>query len=568
MKKFGFNKIMNSFLNNPYRLFFFYIILNFIPTVGLLFTEPFNAWGKITLFLFPIGLYLLCFSLLKNTGLIQLCLFPLLFLHAFQIVLFYLFGEEIIAVDMFLNVVTTNAAEAGELLDSILPAVVLVIILYIPTTIFAAIECKRKVYLPFKFRKKTICIGLGLIVLSVLSSFFAKNKNTGTYTFHQDVYPINVLYNLEFAINKFHRISEYPKTSEGFTFGATKKALSPKREIYVLVVGETGRAENWSLYGYKRKTNPYLEQDSGVIHFQDAITQSNTTHKSVPIILSAASAENFNVIYKQKSIIEAFKEVGFSTIFLSNQAVNHSFTEYFSDQAEYKETYRTGYDGINNLDGVLLSRLQHYIDSIRGNLFFVLHTYGSHFNYKERYPTNFSVFKPDNVTEIKKDQKNILINAYDNSILYTDYFLHHVINMLRQSGACTSMIYSSDHGEDIMDDSRFKFLHASPNPTVYQLTIPIVVWFSNEYKRVFPVKAKNAENNKTKPVATNAIFHTMLDIADIRTSYLNDSLSLTSPMFNISKRMYLDDHDKPIFFYKANLKKQDKEVLESRGIYH
>ena len=86
----------------------------------------------------------------------QLFLLPLLVFHAFQLVLFYLFGEAVIAVDMFLNVATTNVSEAGELLDNLWPAIVAVCLLYIPTIAIAVITCKRKIQLPASYRKKRL----------------------------------------------------------------------------------------------------------------------------------------------------------------------------------------------------------------------------------------------------------------------------------------------------------------------------------------------------------------------------------------------------------------------------
>ena len=112
---------LHHFLNTPQQLFWFYIGMNLIPSICLTFTEPFTFMGKFLLILFPLGFYFILFSSIKNTGLLQLLLFPLLFLHAFQLVLFYLFGEAVIAVDMFLNIATTNVSEASELLDNIWP---------------------------------------------------------------------------------------------------------------------------------------------------------------------------------------------------------------------------------------------------------------------------------------------------------------------------------------------------------------------------------------------------------------------------------------------------------------
>lgn len=548
-----------------------------LPSFCLVFTEPFNSIGKIVLILFPLGLYMTILTLSKNTALIQLLLFPLLFLHAFQLVLFYLFGEEVIAVDMFLNLVTTNPSEANEVLNSIWVSVAFVIIVYIPTIVFAIIQCKHKIYLVSKFRWKVFSSGILFMLISYILSFFAVNINYSNFDYKSDVYPINVIYNLDFAIRKWNRSKDYPKTSKDFSFNAHRDTISVSvndsiREVYVIVVGETGRADNWQLYGYDRQTTPLLEQTDGLVFFRDALTQSNTTHKSVSIILSAVSAENYNELYGQKSIIEAFKEVGFKTMFLSNQVPNRTFTEYFADEADYTKYLRAldkeGLRTVNSMDEDLLPLFQHCLDSIEGNLFFVLHTYGSHFKYNERYPESFSHFKPNNVTNMRSEDPKILVNSYDNTILYTDYFLSSLTNLIGQSGAYSALYYASDHGEDLMDDKRMRTLHASPNPTYYQLHIPMLMWFSESYRNLSPYKYNNAIRNKDMPVSTNAVFHSMLDAANIKSDYFKPNLSLVGNSFKKTKRMYLNDHDEPIFFYNANLKKEDKLMIDKNNIYH
>lgn len=561
-------KYVNMFRNSPEGMFWYYILINLIPSICLVFTEPLDLMGKLLLVVFPFGLYIILFSLSKNTGLILLLLFPLLFLHAFQLVVFYLFGEDVIAADMFLNLKTTNATEAGELLSSIWPSVIIVCLLYLPPLYTAIRAIYNKIYLKKSFRRYAFFSGIGILIISYILSFSALNYNTGTYKYEHDMYPNNMLYNLDFAIDKWKLNGMYHKTSRNFTFNAKKNIRAGQREIYVMVVGETGRAENWSLYGYHRLTTPKLQSDPGVVFYSDAITQSNATHKSVPIMLSYASAEDYDIIYSQKSIIEAFKETGFTTVFLSNQAPNHTFTDFFAKEADFKEYYRTTKGNGNNRDEILLPRLSHYIDSVRGNLFIIMHTYGSHFNYKERYPDEFSIYKPDNVTSINPGEKEMMVNAYDNSILYTDDFLHRTISILNDSSYCSAMFYAADHGEDLLDDRRMRFLHASPNPTFYQLRIPLLMWFSDNYKSDFTYKVKNAVHNRTKPVSTNAVFHTLLDMASLQTEYYDATLSLLSRSFRIRKRMYLDDHDDPIFFYNANLKKEDKEMIDKRRIYH
>lgn len=562
---------LNRFINNPIALFWFYVVVNMAPTIFFAFTQPVNIIGKLVVIIFPLGLYMLIFSTVKNTGFLQILFFPLLFLHAFQIVLFYLFGEDVIAVDMFLNVATTNTSEINELLGSLIPSILLVCALYIPPTVFAILQWKRKNFLNATFRKRKAIPALILLLASLAFSFASENTNTNTFAFNQDVYPVNAVHNLGFAVNKWDKVKRYPLTSANFSYKATKDTVASKeRQIYLLIVGETSRADNWSLYGYDRETNPALKKQENLVVFEDALTQSNTTHKSVSIILSDAEAENYNLIYQRKGIIHAFKEAGFKTICLSNQAENSSFIEYFTKEADIYQTIRKTHSGTgmteNHYDEELITLMEEKIAENDGDLFILLHTYGSHFNYMERYPQTFQKFMPDAVAGVSKSEKEHLVNAYDNSILYTDHFLSGTIDALKKTNASVAMLYTSDHGEDLFDDERGRFLHASPSPTYYQLRIPIIMWFSDTYKREFPEKVRMANINKSKPITTSAVFHTMINASTIDTPYLEEDLSLVNPDFAIRERMYLNDHDIAVPYIKMNLKKEDFKMLKKNNI--
>ncbi len=558
--------------HKPVLLFWIYLLVNLAPTFYFLAVQPLDWIGKIVILCFPIGFFGFFLSIFRNAGTAQIILFPLFILHAFQIVLFYLFGGDLIAVDMFLNVATTNTSEINELLGSLLPSIFLVIILYLPPTILAIIQWKRRERLSNKFRIKAIVASLILVIIAFLLSFEGENKNTGILVFNQDVYPINALHNLGFAVNKWDKVKQYPETSADFTFEAirVKDSLQTEREIFVLIIGETSRADNWSLYGYDRETNPELKKQENLFVFKDALTQSNTTHKSVSIILSDAEAESYNSIYNKKGIISAFKEVGFTTICLSNQAENGSFIEYFTKEADIYQTIRTTDPKtgltINNYDEALLPILEKLIDKNKGDLFIVLHTYGSHFNYMERYPESFKKFESDQVAGVSKSEKDHLVNAYDNSILYTDHFLNQTIETLKKTKAAVAMLYTADHGEDLFDDDRGRFLHASPTPTYYQLRIPIVMWFSDQFKATNTIKMEAIEKNVEIPISTNAVFHTMLNAANIETKYLEKDLSLVHPSFTARPRMYLNDHDIAVPYLKMNLKPEDFEMLKKNNI--
>ncbi|WP_121964476.1 phosphoethanolamine transferase [Myroides sp. N17-2] len=563
--------LFGRIINNPIALFWFYILVNMAPSFYFAFTQPVDLLGRIVIILFPLGLFMTIFSAFKNSGAWLLLCFPLMFLHAFQIVLFYLFGEDIIAADMFLNVATTNTSEINELLGSLLPSIALVCFLYIPPIVLAIRQWKKKNYLDWSFRRLTVLPAVLLLIASLVLSFYSTNKNTNTFAFNQDVYPVNALHNLGFAVNKWDKIQRYPQTSKDFSFKAYRDSIpSKERQIYVLVIGETSRADNWSLYGYDRETNPNLKQQENLVVFKDALTQSNTTHKSVSMILSDAEAENYNSIYRKKGIIEAFKEAGFKTICLSNQAENSSFIEFFTKEADIYKTIRSTDSKTlmteNHYDEELVTLMQQEITNNTGDLFILLHSYGSHFNYMERYPEKFRQFTPDNVGGVRKSEKQQLINAYDNTILYTDYFLSQTIKALEQTNADVAMLYTSDHGEDLFDDDRNRFLHSSPSPTYYQLRVPFIMWFSNQYIASNEKRMKAVYANKDKPISTNAVFHTMINAAHIRTAYLEKDLSLVNRVFNVEARMYLNDHDIAVPYTKMNLKKEDFEMLKKNNI--
>ena len=561
-----------NFVKKPKLLFWLFIALNLVPNFCLLFTEPLSGLGKLILILVPLSIYMILFSLFRRAGIMQLILIPVLVLHAFQLVLFYLFGESVIAVDMFLNLPTTNASEAGELLGNIWPSIIFVCVLYIPVIELASIAEHHKVKRSAVFRNQLITSGINYIIVDSVLVAYEKHWDN-SYEVKTDIYPANVMYNLYYACVKWNRSMNYPITSKDFTFEASRDSVHQRREIYVLVIGEAGRAENWNLWGYHRETNPLLKTEDNLVLYKDALTQSNTTHKSVPLILSAADACHYEFLYTHKSIVTAFKEAGFKTIFLSNQTPNRSFTDYFAEEADIHVNVRPQADGglitVNKFDGEMLPLLQQYVDSLQENLFVVFHSYGSHFNYKERYPEEFARFQPANATEVEYKNKDQLINAYDNSILYTDYFLHSLIGILKNSGADATMIYSPDHGEDLLDDNRKRFLHASPIPTYYQIHIPFLMWFSDNYIKARPEKFEVARYNSNAPISSNAsIFHTLLEMAEINTPYFDASYSLVNPEFVRRPRMYLGDHDQPVNYYEVGLKKEDKEMILKRGMDH
>ena len=542
---------------------YFFVAL-IIPNCVLANTEPYSVWTVEALILMPLGFYIMWSVALRRSGVMIWLAFPFIFFCAFQIVLLYLFGNSIIATDMFTNLLTTNPGEAGELLGNIYPSVVLVCVIYLPLLWLAAREIGHKRYITRTARMNIGLTGAALFAVGLLALWPAYHVSEERHVLRDEIFPLNIMYNLGLSGSEFRKSYNFHKTSEGFTYEAERTAEAPGREVYVYIIGEASRAMNWQLYGYGRETNPLLSGVGDLVVFRDVLTQSNTTHKSVPLILSSVATGEHEELYRRKGLPALFNEAGFDTWFISNQSPQGAMIDHLAHDARHVIYIRSP-----RHDTQLLDEMRKVLErSTSQKLLFVLHCYGSHFSYHQRYPREFAHFQPDNDVAIARQHRPMLVNAYDNSIRYTDYFLAQTIDYLRSlKGTSSALLYCADHGEDLIDDDRERFLHASPTTTAYQLYVASLAWFSEDYRTHFPEKAAAAEANETAPATTHALFHTMADMASIRGGFLSTKVSLVSPDFDrTAPRRYLNDHNEAVPFRKTGLRHEDMEVFRRYGI--
>lgn len=559
-------RALNSLAHNQEWLYILFCPVLMMTCCALAVTERMSCCARIAFLLVPLATQMLLLAATKKPGLFFLILIPKIIIDAFQLVLLKLYGNSIIATDMFLNLVTTSATEAGELLGSIASVILFMLIVYVPSICFAVVSVRNKRGLRPLFRKRALLSGAALLVVGILFIFAAKGERRG-FNIKYDLYPANVIYNLNCAVKKWGKIENYPVTSKDFTFQA-RRSVAPAeggREIYMLVIGETARADNWGMYGYRRNTTPMLDTLPGLLKFQDVLSQSNTTHKSVPMLLTPASAENYTLTYSSKSLVTLFKEAGFKTLYLTNHEYHHTLMANYFKEADIAISIKDSAG--NSHDSQMIEPLRRILDSTASNLFIVVHLYGSHFKYEERYDKEEAHFRPDVVESISIRYKQELINSYDNSILSTDRVLYNLIESIRRQNCISLCLYTSDHGEDLFDDRRGRFLHASPIPTFYQIHVPFVAWCSPAYKEHNGEKWQNMVDNRALPLSTSsAIFHTLADLASIETKYLDSKLSLCSKEFEAVPRRYLTDHEESVRIDELPLTKYDYEEFEEKNI--
>lgn len=555
-------------------LLWIYPVLLILPNIGLSFESGLSILPFIANIALPYGIYMLLLACSPKVGRSATLMFPFSFFAAFQIVLLCLYEDgSPIAVDMFLNCVTTNSSEVGELLGNLLGPMFLVVVVYLPPLIVGIVDWIRRARLEFCSRKKALIVGgmgAGIGLISMLCSYAVVPHYRADY----DIFPVNALCNLVEAVNRTERTANYAETSANFTYGASSIRRPSEREIYLAVVGETSRADHYQILGYDRFTSPKLNEKDNLIAYGHVMSESNTTHKSVPMLLSTIEAVQYNdSIYEFKSIISAFKEAGYHTSFLSMQGHNGSFIDFFGNEADSVMFLRESEpgvftDSIYDSDVIPVIKKMLSDPSLPAKQLIVVHLYGSHFNYVDRYSRRDAFFLPDKTSDARAENRETLINAYDNSIRKTDETLSGIIDLLDSLDCQGGMIFTSDHGEDIFDDDRGRFLHASPTATFHQLHVPLILYFNDRWRSANPEKYHAATNAIGEEISSSESYsHTLLHMAGISSPRLRPESALTSRRFMpVKARVFLNDRNEAVNLYRAGFSAADFDAMRLHHI--
>jgi glucan phosphoethanolaminetransferase (alkaline phosphatase superfamily) len=344
-------------------------------------------------------------------------------------------------------------------------------------------------------------------------------------------------------------LADLNERSAHFSFHAHSGRPQDEPQLVVMVIGESSRYDRWSLNGYARDTNPLLSQEPNLVVLPDVITSVSATRLSVPVIVSRKPAiQSLQDGFSEKSFLTAFKEAGFKTFWLSNQISFGKFdtpVSVFAKEADVVDFLNLGgFTDNSNYDEVLFAPLRHVLGDPAPKKLVVLHTLGSHWNYSHRYPKQFDKWLPslygvDKPVYTDLRIKEQLNNSYDSSILYTDWFLAHVIDSLRDTRLPASMLYVADHGQTLYDNSCRLAFHG--HNTQYEFHIPAFAWYSDAYQERYPDKVAQLQRHRKARLATENMFHTLLDMGDVR--YPDERLewSFVNPGFRQHKR-YVDSY--------------------------
>jgi glucan phosphoethanolaminetransferase (alkaline phosphatase superfamily) len=300
-------------------------------------------------------------------------------------------------------------------------------------------------------------------------------------------------------------------------------------EVHVLVVGESARRDSWSVYGYERPTTPYLNTLKGeAIFLQNVLADANLTEWSFPMMLTGLSPREFDVSRLRGNLVDLAREAGYSTAWLTNQDIRMAdMIGIAPDRLEYRADLRGNINGRHLWDEVMLPAYQREITRTGTPRFIGIHMLGSHWEYYLRYPSAFQRFGSAphlNMLSIFAADEGAgreLVDSYDNTILYTDWFLRQIIESLRITGVPATVTYFPDHGEDLQPlDGQAG--HGQPTYTPHAFEVPAFVWVNDAYRTAHPEVYAALKHNASKEIRTHNVFYTVAQLMGI--SWPEDSL--------------------------------------------
>lgn len=305
-------------------------------------------------------------------------------------------------------------------------------------------------------------------------------------------------------------------------------ASDTDRELFILVVGETARADRFSLNGYPRDTMPELKK-ANAISFGNFWSCGTSTAVSVPCMFSPSGMARFDQkeTARQENLLDILQRVGVNVLWLDNNSDSKGVALRVPYQNYRTPALNTICDSECRDEGMLVS-LQDYINAHpKGDIFIVLHQMGNHGPaYFKRYPPEFEKFRPAcQNNDLSQCSKEEIDNAYDNAILYTDHFLGKAIELLKRNDKTfeTALFYLSDHGESLGEGGIY--LHGMPRSIApdSQQHVPGILWLGNGFDEI-DLPALNKKRHQR--FSHDNLFHTVLGFLEIRTSAYQAELDI------------------------------------------
>ena len=423
---------------------------------------------------------------------------------------------------MLASVVQTHRAEALDLMSWRLGAWVLVF------GILPAVALARLPVAGGSWRQELGAKSLGMTVAAACAGIVLLGQYPHYASLlrnHRELRFQLAPHNIAAAVHGYIRSSlAAPVALQAVGIDAAVAAPAGKPTLTLLVIGETARAQNFSLNGYGRATNPELAR-LGVISFPDVRACGTSTAVSLPCMFLDVGRSGFDgaLGLRREGLLDVLQHAGFAVHWRDN----NSGCKGVCDRVPHEDMRNAPVAGLCQdgecLDGILLSGLQARIDGVARDGVIVLHMMGSHGPaYFRRYPPAFAAFAPAcDTIELDRCSQASIVNAYDNSLRYTDHVLSEAIALLQSNASRfdTALLYVSDHGESLGENGLY--LHGVPYALAprEQIQVPMVLWLSEGMRRSRRIDMTCLETRERgRPHSHDDVFHSVLGLLNVRTT--------------------------------------------------
>ena len=334
------------------------------------------------------------------------------------------------------------------------------------------------------------------------------------------------------VVRQVRNIEKHQNDNDGFRYNACRQEPVADKEIYVLSLGESVRYKNLSLNGiYNRETTPLMKNRTDLVLYSDYYANATLTQHALPMLMTDARTYDFEKHFSRKTIAAAFSEAGFKTALVSHRAqlMNNGYHDYLAK--DFDTIIFVSHD---SLIAPELSNLANKHEK----LFAVTHYLGNHMFYTNR-TADCLQWRPDYNANPRAESDSLFINAYDNSLLYTDRMLNKEIETFKQTKGICAWLFVSDHGEYI--SPKVSGHGHTYHPTKEEYHVPLMVWYSDEYKKAYPEKAGNVIKHKDEPISADHVFWSVLDMANIRidSTLQQDGMSVFGEQLKYKNRTLL-----------------------------
>jgi lipid A ethanolaminephosphotransferase len=426
---------------------------------------------------------------------------------------------------MITNIVDTTPAESLALLT---PEMLLV--LFLSGVVMAALafwpRFKKTFSLWTSLASRGINIALSVMLIALVAMLFYKDYASLIRNNHGLVKALSPANFIAASLSYYqhHQQADLPLVKIGEDAHQLPQMLSgPKKNLTILVLGETSRAANFSLGGYSRPTNPLLAEDE-VVYFPDTTSCGTSTAVSVPCMFSNMPRAHYDdaLASHQEGVLDIIQRAGLRVLWNENDGGCKGACNRVPNQ----DMNALNLPGMcikgECYDEVLFHGLEEYIARLQDNGVIVLHTIGSHGpTYSHRYPPAFRKFTPTCETkQIQECSQQQLVNTYDNTILYADSIVDKAIELLKahQDRFTTSLVYLSDHGESLGENG--VYLHGLPYaiaPEV-QTHVPMLIWLSPDYQQRYAVDSHCLiQRAAANAYSQDNLFSTLLGLTGVQT---------------------------------------------------